>query len=142
MATQQADSRICRECGAKLAPDLRYCLQCYRPVAGPDAVRAHVESAREIATTRRVDPTIVFSPEKHEAIVRRVRRRKRLVITAAAMISLVGAGAVALQMIERNRREAQRMMAREEAARRDLNSLAEALERFRGDVERYPTNEE
>jgi general secretion pathway protein G len=33
-------------------------------------------------------------------------------------------------------------MAREQAAHRELNALAEALARFRSDVERYPTNEE
>ena len=33
-------------------------------------------------------------------------------------------------------------MAREDAARRELNVLAEALNRFKADVERYPTNEE
>ena len=33
-------------------------------------------------------------------------------------------------------------MAREQAAQRDLNAIAEALERFKDDVQRYPTNEE
>lgn len=124
-----------------MAPDQRYCLQCYFPVAAT-ASRAHVELARKTETTHRPDPTLVFSPEKHEAILRRARNRKRLIISAAIALVLIVSGLVALNMVNRSRREAHRVMAREEAARRELNALAEALERFKTDVERYPTNEE
>jgi len=65
-----------------------------------------------------------------------------MIITATIALAVVVAGSIALNMINRGRREAQRTMAREQAAHRELNALAEALARFRGDVERYPTNEE
>ncbi len=141
MATQEQDIPLCRQCGAALASDLRYCLQCYSPV-GSRASQAHVELASKTATTHRPDPTLVFSPERHEAIVRRARSRKRVIVTAAIALILVVAASVVLNTINRDRRQAQRTMAREQAARRELNMMAEALERFRADVERYPTNEE
>lgn len=141
MATQEQDAQICEQCGAAVAPGLRYCVHCYSPV-GASASRAHVELARKTATTHRHDPTLVFSPERHEAIARRKRSRKRMVITATIALVVVVAGSIALNIVNRNRREAQRIVAREEAARRELNSLAEALDRFKADVERYPTNEE
>jgi general secretion pathway protein G len=141
MATLEQDAHICQECGAKVSPDRRYCVHCYSPV-GRSAARAHVELTRETATTHRPDPTLVFSPEKHEEIARRARSRKRIIITAIAALAIVGAGSIVLNTVNRNRRETQRTMAREEAAHRDLNTLAEALERFKDDVRRYPTNEE
>jgi type II secretion system protein G len=141
MATQEQNAQICQQCGAGLTPNLRYCVRCYSPV-GASASRAHVELARKTATTHRPDPTLVFSPEKHEAIVRRARNRKRMIITATIALAVVVAGSIALNTINRGRREAQRTMAREQAAHRELNALAEALDRFRADVERYPTNEE
>jgi len=141
MATQAQDAQTCQQCGAGLAPDLRYCVHCYFPV-GAGASRAHVELARKTATTHRPDPTLVFSPEKHEAILRRARRRKRLIVTSVIALVIVVAGSIVLNMINRGRREAQRMMAREQAAQRELNTLAEALIRFKADVQRYPTNEE
>ena len=141
MATQDQSKQICGECGATLAPDLRYCLQCYSPVAA-GATRVHVELARATTTTHRPDPTIVFSPEKHEAMVRRARSRKRAIIVAATAIAIVAAGAITLDIVNRQRRAAEKAMAREEAARRDLSTLGDALERFRGDVGRYPTNDE
>ena len=141
METQEQNAQICQQCGAQVAPDRRYCVHCYSPV-GASASRAHVELARKTATTHRPDPTLVFSPERHEAIVRRARSRKRMIITATIALAVVVAGSIALNMINRGRREAQRTMAREQAAHRELNALAEALARFRADVERYPTNEE
>ena len=141
MATQEQNAQICQQCGAKVAPDRRYCVHCYSPV-GASASRAHVELARKTATTHRPDPTLVFSPERHEAIVRRARSRKRMIITATIALAGVVAGSIALNMINRGRRESQKTMAREQAAHRELNALAEALARFRADVERYPTNEE
>jgi general secretion pathway protein G len=141
MATQEQNAQICQQCGATLAAGLRYCVHCYSPV-GATASRAHVELARKTATTHRPDPTLVFSPEKHEAIVRRARSRKRMIVTATIALAAVVAGSIALNMINRGRREAQKTMARELAAHRELNALAEALDRFRADVDRYPTNEE
>ena len=141
MATQEQDAHVCPECGAQVARDRRYCVHCYSPV-GRGAARAHRELARETATTHRPDPTLVFSPEKHEEIGRRTRRRKRIIITAILALATVAAGAIVLNSINRNRLAAQKTMAREQAAQRDLNTLAEALERFKEDVRRYPTNEE
>ncbi|MEK6409171.1 MAG: type II secretion system protein GspG [Acidobacteriota bacterium] len=141
MATQEQDAHICRECGARVALDRRYCVHCYSPV-GAGSARAHVELARKTATTHRPDPTLVFSPEKHEAIVRRARTRKRIIITATIALAIVVTGSVALSIVSRNRLETQKTMAREQAAQRDLNALVDALERFKDDVQRYPTNAE
>ena len=141
MATQEQDAYICRECGAKVAPDRRYCVHCYSPV-GRGSSRAHVDLARETATTHRPDPTLVFSPEKHEEIVRRARSRKRIAIAGIMALLIIVAGSIVLSTVNRNRRETQRTMVREQAAHRDLNTVAEALERFKEDVRRYPTNEE
>lgn len=141
MATQEQDVPLCRQCGAALASDLRYCVHCYCPV-GAGASRAHVDLARETATTHRPDPTLVFSPERHEAIVRRARSRKRMIITAAVALTLIIAGSIALSIINRDRQLTVRAMSREQAAHRELNAFAEALERFKADVQRYPTNEE
>lgn len=141
MATLEQDAHTCPECGAKVSPDRRYCVHCYSPV-GKGATRAHVELARETATTHRPDPTLVFSPEKHEEIVRRARSRKRIIITAIMVLAIVVAGSIVLNTVNRNRGETQRTVAREQAAHRDLNTIAEALERFKEDVRRYPINEE
>jgi general secretion pathway protein G len=84
----------------------------------------------------------VFSPEKHEQIVRRGRNRKRIIISSTIGIAVVIAGLIAWNVVSRNRRDAQKSVAREQAAQRDLNTIAEALERFKDDVRRYPTNEE
>lgn len=141
MATEKSDVKSCQECGARLAPDLRYCVHCYAPV-GAGSTRAHVKLAGEITTTRRADPTMVFSPERHEAIARRTRSRKRLIATTSIAGVLIIAGSVGLKMFNRHRRETERIMARETSARREITTMADALERFHSDVLRYPTNEE
>ena len=141
MATQEQNARICGQCGVAVTPDLRYCLSCYSPLAA-SASRAHVELASKTATTHRPDPTRVFSPEKHAAIVRRSRNRKRIIIVSAISLVVIVGGLITWNIVNRNRLAAKRLMAREEAARRELNVLADALNRFRADVERYPTNEE
>ena len=141
MTAQQEDLKTCEECGARLAPDRRYCVRCYAPV-GAAATRAHVELAGEIATTHRVDPTSVFSPELHEAIARRSRTRKRLIATASIALGLIVAGSVSLKVLNRRQREAARIVARENSARREIQTIADALVRFRTDVLRYPTSEE
>ena len=116
-------------------------MHCYAPV-GSTAARAYVELARKTSTTHRPDPTVVFSPEKHEAIVRRARSRKRMIIAASIGLVVIIAGSITLNAISKSRREAQKMLAREQAAHRELNVIAEALDRFKADVSRYPTNEE
>ena len=141
MATREQDVIACEQCGAKLTSGRRYCVHCYSPV-GTSATRAHVESAREITTTRKVDPTIVFSPERHEAMLSRARSRKRMLIAAVIAVAVVAGGSIALQVISRHQREAEKLMARDRAAQRELSALADALERFKADLLRYPTNEE
>ncbi len=141
MATQEQDAQICLQCGGRVTSDRRYCVHCYSPV-GESASLAHVELARGTATTHRPDPTLVFSPERHAAILRRAASRKRMIITAAIALVAVVAGLIAMNMIKRGRREAAKGMARVQAAQRELNTMAEALDRFKADVERYPTNEE
>jgi len=141
MASQEQEAHICTQCGARVAPDRRYCVHCYAPV-GATAASAHVELARKTSTTHRPDPTVVFSPEKHEAIVRRARSRKRMIIAAAIGLIVIIAGSITLNAISKSRREAQKMLARDQAAHRELNLLAEALDRFKADMSRYPTNEE
>lgn len=141
MATREQDVIECEQCGAKVLPGRRYCVQCYAPI-GTKAARAHVELAREINPARKIDPTVVFSPERHEAILRRARSRRRLIIAAAIALGVLVAASIVFQTVERHLREAQKLMARERAAQNELNTLADALERFKADVLRYPTNEE
>src|SRR5689334_11569493 len=141
MATLENHENRCRQCGKKLAMDLRYCVHCYSPVS-TGATRAHVELASTTATTHRPDPTLVFSQERHEAILRRTRTRKRMVATGVIGLVLVIGCSIVFNVISNNRRLAQKAVAREQAAQRDLNMLAEALDRFKEDVRRYPTNEE
>jgi general secretion pathway protein G len=141
MAIQAQDAHICEQCGARVAPDRRYCVHCYFPV-GATASHPHAELARKTATTHRPDPTLVFSPEKHQAILHKARLRKRMIVTAAIATVLVVGGLIALNIVNRGRLAAQKAIARELAAERELNMFAEALARFRADVTRYPTNEE
>src|SRR6266513_2856203 len=93
MAIHQQDSHTCPQCGAKVAPDRRYCVHCYSPV-GRGATTAHAELTRDTATTHRHDPTLVFSPEKHEQIVRRARSRKRIAIAGIMALLIIVAGSI------------------------------------------------
>lgn len=142
MASQGTDKRKCAGCGAILAINLRYCIYCYRPASNDKVARAHVESARTIDTTRRDDPTKVFLPEEHEAIKRRARKRKRLLITGAIAFTVAIMGLVTFHYLNRHWQEREKAMARERMARRELRLMADALERFRTDVGRYPTTQE
>lgn len=142
MATQQPSKQTCPGCGAKLAASLRYCFYCYRPLSNDDRARAHIESAGAVNTTRRIDPTIVFLPEEHEAIARRKHRRARLFIAGAIALLLAVACSIAWHLHNRNRPDTERVMARERMAERELGLMADALERFRTDIGRYPTNQE
>ena len=142
MATQESSKQTCPGCNAKLALSLRYCLYCYHPLSNKNNARAHIESASAVNTTRRVDPTIVFLPEEHEAIKRRGVRRKRLFIIGAIVFLLVVASSIMWYVVNRDRREVARAMAREQMAERELGLMADALERFKIDIGRYPTNQE
>jgi general secretion pathway protein G len=65
-----------------------------------------------------------------------------LIVAAAIGLVVVIAGSISLNLINKNRREAQKLMVRDQAAHRELSAIAEALDRFKADVSRYPTNEE
>src|SRR5262249_7322636 len=132
---------FCLECGARLAPNSRYCVVCYHPVS-PSEQRLHSLAASRIATTNRPDPAIVFLPEEHEAILRRRSRRKLVAIVGAIVIILSSAGWFFYQSGEQNRQKRKLIAHREEMARNELRMLADGLERFRADIGRYPTNEE
>ena len=142
MAAQEPDRQICSGCGANFSANLRYCVDCYRPVATEKVARAHVESARGIATTRREDPTKVFLPEVHEAMKRRARSRKRWLAAGAIVFVLAIASLAIFSHLNRRWQESEKAMARERMARRELRLMADALERFRTDVGRYPTTQE
>jgi general secretion pathway protein G len=142
MVAESPDKQRCAGCGAALAANLRYCLDCYRPVAGTRPARAHVETARQVETTRRADPTLVFLPEAHAARVRRVRRRKRIVIVSAVVILITSIATATWLGLTHQTPEQRRSLARSEMARRELSLMAEALERFHSDVGRYPTSAE
>jgi general secretion pathway protein G len=134
--------QICTGCGATLAANLRYCIYCYRPLSTAAQSHAHVESARTISTTHRADPTIVFRPEVREAMQRRARRRKRLLIGGAIAVTLIIAASVSLYVVKRNAGKRAQLLKREQMAQRELRLMGDALERFRDDVGRYPTNAE
>jgi general secretion pathway protein G len=142
MAAESPEKQLCVGCGATLAPHLRYCVNCYRPVAGAAPARAHVETARRVETTRRADPTLVFRPDIYEARLRRTRRRKLTAIIIAVVVLLAMAAVVALLLLPHQSREQRQQAVRGEMARRELSLMAEALERFHEDVGRYPTSTE
>jgi general secretion pathway protein G len=143
MTAESPEKEICAGCGATLAPHLRYCVNCYRPVAGAAPARAHVETARRVETTRRADPTLVFRPDIYEARLRRARRLKRTVIISVAIVVLLAiAGVATWLLVPRPSTEQRQQAVRGAMARRELNMMAEALERFHEDVGRYPTSAE
>ncbi len=143
MVAESPDKQTCAGCGATLAAHQRYCVNCYRPVAGAAPARAHVETARRVETTRRADPTLVFRPDLHEARLRRTRRRKRvLIVSAVAVVVLAAAASVAFLMLPHQSPEQRRQAVRGQMARRELSLMAEALEHFHADVGRYPTRAE
>src|ERR1051326_5883627 len=88
MVAESPDKQTCAGCGATFAANLRYCVDCYRPVASAVQSRAHIETARQVETTRRADPTVVFLPEAHEARLRRAKRRQRTVIASVIVVLL------------------------------------------------------
>jgi general secretion pathway protein G len=142
MAQQQPSNLSCLACGAKLAPELRYCLSCYRPVANNNRERAHAEAVSAVNTTRGADPTIVFLPAEHEALLRRARRRKRSIVIGTIVLVIILAGSVAVGLLNRRSVDDKRAGQREQMARRELRILVDGLERFKTDMGRYPTDKE
>ena len=142
MAQQQTSNLSCLACGAKLAPELRYCLACYRPVANKKRARAHVEAVSAVSTTRGADRTIIFLPAEHEALMRRSRRRKRFIVIGTIALAMLVAGSIATAIMNRRSKTNERLVHREQMARRELRILADGLERFKVDMGRYPSERE
>ena len=143
MAQQQSSRITCQECGAKLPPDVRYCLSCYSPVGSEVGSHPHTKAAGAVNTTRRTDdPTIVFLPDERELIQKRSRRRKRFLAIGALVLVMITAASIAFDTINSRRHASERKLMRERMARRELNLLADGLERFRADLGRYPNDEE
>ena len=143
MAQQQSSRITCQECGAKLPPDVRYCLSCYSPIASEDGSHPHTKAAGAVNTTRRTDdPTIVFRPDERDLIQKRSRRRKRLVAIGAIVLVIITVGSIVFDTINSRRLASERKLMREHMARHELTVLADGLERFRADLGRYPNDDE
>lgn len=135
-------NRTCPSCGAEISPELRYCVVCYKPAYGARVDSLHTGAAKQMGATRPVDPTVVFLPEEHEAIERRRANRRRLIKVAAGLLLLIAGASTAWLMIASKRAAGRQQAAREEMARREISMLADALEQFRVDVGRYPSEKE
>jgi len=142
IGSEREKGTSCQQCGASLAPNSRYCVVCYRPVSSGTSSGVHSIAAGQVATTNRPDPSIVFLPDEHEAILKRRARRKLSAIMGAIVIVLSSAGWFIYQRGEPGRQKQKILAHREDLARNELRMLADGLERFRADVGRYPTAEE
>lgn len=72
----------------------------------------------------------------------RKTRRNRFLIAGAISSALIAAVCLGLYLWSRHDLDKTRAMAREQAAVSELNMLAEAVERFREDMGRYPSSDE
>ena len=133
----QSTREACEGCGTPLAPGARYCVSCYRPVT-----RTTPKAQDFTERLAKDDSTIVFVPEEREARLRRNRLRRRFILAGFLIVAVVGASIVVWHFNERNRLAKGRVMAREQMALREIALFADALERFKIDVGRYPTTEE
>lgn len=140
--TEDVASAKCPKCDLPVPRSLRYCPTCYAPLKGHQTSGAHLRAAKEITTTRRPDPTVVFLPEVHEALKVQKKRRKRLAIIGAISFVLLVILASSLYLWNRHVQVQKRAMARQEAAVKELQMLANGLENFHTDLGRYPTEKE
>src|SRR5215467_11019059 len=94
MENQDQNNKTCPSCGARMSASMRYCPSCNQKVSGVSGVSGertgslHTESAKDIDTTHRYDPTVVFSPEAHEQIKRKTKSQKRLMIASVIVFAL------------------------------------------------------
>jgi type II secretion system protein G len=142
MANEDSKPDNCPKCDVKVPRSLRYCPNCYAPLRGRQTGRIHLEAVKGIATTRRADPTTVFLPEVHEALLLRRRRRQRMWIGGGIAILLLAGAALSLLYWNQQQQTNKRLMARQQSAVKELRMLAAGLESFRADMGRYPTTGE
>lgn len=134
----------CRQCGAALLPKWRFCVACNAPVAGaPRQPEDQIaETLRSLPSTHRPDKTLVFSPELREERLKRERRNKQVLIIAAISCVLLIAVPVIFRLSKQQKKAQVPGQQREAAARRELDAYAKAIENFRADIGRYPTQQE
>ncbi|HZS47502.1 MAG TPA: type II secretion system protein GspG [Blastocatellia bacterium] len=142
METQEQIGKICSSCGARIAPSMRYCPSCYRKVSDQKSGSRHTESASEIETTHRHDPTLVFSPDAHEQIKQKAKLRKWLFFASITVFALFTITIFSIGPFKHYRAENKKAEDRFVQARKDMNMTAEALNKFKNDMGRYPTKDE
>lgn len=142
MTTEVFTPNTCPKCDAKVPHSMRYCPSCYAPLKGRQTGKTHLDAVKGIATTKRPDPTVIFLPEVGEALRLRGRRRQRLLIIASACLVLIAVFALGLFAWKRQQEARKHLMARQQAAMKELRMLANGLENFRADMGRYPTEKE
>lgn len=142
MATEDFTPNKCPKCDLPVPRSLRYCPSCYAPLRGQHTSSTHLDAVKGISTTKRTDPTVVFLPDVHEALKLRKKRRQRLLIIASVCVVLLSVLAFGLFQWNRRQQEYNRVMARQQAALKELRMLAAGLEGFRADMGRYPTEKE
>jgi general secretion pathway protein G len=136
----EAAEKQCAQCGGPLVPGRRFCLACQAPVPGAARLPAGQlgEIVRHIPSTHRPDETLVFVPERRAARLKRERRHRRWLITAAVSLLVIIAAAITSQLINQYRQEQARKQRREQMARQEIESYSKSLEVFRADIGRYP----
>jgi general secretion pathway protein G len=95
-----------------------------------------------VSGTRRADPTVVFLPEEHEAMLKRRNRRKKTLLISGTALLIIAASWVVWLVAMRETPAERQSQARERMAVRELAILAAALEHFKTDVGRYPSERE
>lgn len=134
----------CRECGAVLLRNRRFCIACQAPVPGvaqrPSGAVGEV--VRHMPSTQRPDETLVFVPEVREARLQRERRWRRSLLVGLVVVVLLSiAGGIYWRVQEQKKRQAVGSR-RVEMAQRELDQYAKALDFFFADVGRYPSLQE
>lgn len=140
----EAAQQQCAQCGKGLLPGRRFCIACQAPVPGSSRAPSDPlsEIIRDIPSTHRPDATLVFSPERHEARLKRERKRKHLIIASSISFVLIIAAAISLNAINQRKLRLAQQQKREMMARNELDLYSKALELFHADFGRYPSAKE